>query len=438
MTTTTKPLDMDPKQLTKHYQSLKRGQPVQVIGTGFNGRLGTIVDKDNAAKTVLIKFADTPDALPTAIDVRLVEHVEVDVLDQIHPMLAKSAEDFPKLTLETFLTSPDWVFEEKYDGERQVLRWCPERGFSATTRVVGKNTGRLGDNSGKLGHIRDVLQVKGTTVLDVEIFHAMGFQALRSIMGSDDEKALARQAELGYVYAIAFDVLWLDGTDLRACSFVRRRAVLEALFADRLRQQGPPAGSRSATWVPLWLSPVARDETEKVALLERVTVAGGEGVMAKRLEGTYTDTTVPGRRSPDVLKVKPFSETDVLLVGFEGGKGKYNQDKIGALQIAQFMDREAALDSPELQGRVIPWAQYPTALRAYGERLVGLELVSMGTCAGITQEQEEAFRKDPEKFLGMPIEISYQQRWPETGLFRHPNFRRLRDDKSPLDCRYDT
>lgn len=409
-----------PKMMT--YAGLKRGMRVTVLDiTPGVDWMGTIVDKDNATKQVQVRL-DTVDRLVMA-DVTQVLVLDTDPLDQIHPMLAKSAKDFRGLTVPFLLGSDAWALEEKYDGERQILRWCPQRQFQATTRVVGKNTGRLGENTGKLAHIGRP-QGQGLVVLDVELFHADGFQRLRSIMGSDDDKANARQAEWGYVYAIAFDCLWYAGEDLRARDFNYRRSALESAL-----QQTPDH---------LRLSPIATTPAEKEALLAEVTARGGEGAMAKRWNGLYTDTGLPGRRSPDVLKIKPFSEDDVIVTGFVLGEGKYNQDKFGATQIAQFVmdddltpEMEKAILVPERQHRNIQ-----ALLKDSFENGGWGQLVDMGTCGGFTNEQEAEFRANPEAFIGKPIEIKYQQRWPDTGLFRHPNFLRLRHDKAPEECVY--
>lgn len=396
-----------PKVMT--YAGLKRGMRVEVYG-----HLGTIVDKDNAKKVVLVRVDANASASPLIAEAVDVLVLPSDPLDQIHPMLAKNAKDFAALTIPHLVASHEWAFEEKYDGERQILRYGGHRAFQATTRVVGKNTGRLGDNTGKLQHLGAPIG-SGVTVLDVELFHTEGFQRLRAIMGSDDAKANARQAEWGHVYAIAFDCLWFAGQDLRQAPFRERRQALVEALSDSPQD--------------LHVSPLASTPEEKELLLSEIAARGGEGAMVKRWSGLYTDTELPGRRSPDVLKIKPFDEADVIITGFVRGEGKYNQDMFGAITIAQWVPRELVTPEMTLLKEMSP--NNPV----FGF-VKGHTLVSMGACSGFSNEQEAEFRANPDAFINTPIEIKYQQRWPETGLFRHPNFLRLRGDKAPEQCVY--
>lgn len=417
------------------FSKLKPGMEV-IVSTDTGTRLrGRLLSKHNGSKTLKILVGKTTDL--TVPYEKYEGNPTPDPLDQIHPMLANDIFKRKTLSLDDVLQDPDWLMEEKYDGERQILTYCAGGSgglgdeyefrvrthdmtcvdFRASTRVVGKNTGRLATNSAKVAHLAGVpVPAEGVTVLDVELLHLDGFQRLRSIMGSLPARALELQAEHGWVYAVVFDVLWFAGKDLRMWEFQERRALLEWWYA-----QNKLMCERSR----LLLSAVARDSEEKRWMLNDVLASGGEGVMVKHKKGTYTDTTLSGQRSSDVLKVKPFSEADVIITGFERGKGEYNQHKFGAITFAQYVQEDDLTE--EMRKNVLPKTDGPHD---------DLVLVHMGTCSGITDEQEAAFRADPESFIGRVMEVRYQQRFSETGLMRHPNFVRLRGDKTPAECVY--
>lgn len=441
------------------FSKLKPGMRVAYdYGGSATGRL---LSKHNGSKTVTVLPDNTSEPV-SGIPVESVEVLPADPLDQIHPMLAKSISDYKNLDKDELLADPDWGLEEKYDGERQILAFFPRctgsnrcgfcddvknfptgRGdchadqpmFRATTRVVGKNTGVLGENTDKLPHLANLpVPLEGTTVLDCELMHPEGFRVLRSIMGSDTERALALQEEHGTVYAVVFDVLWFGGKDFRNDPFENRRAVLEHWY-DLYARDWAEAHVASDRLPLVRLSPIAWDEAEKRAMLDDILRRGGEGAMLKYRGGVYTDTTLPGQRSPHLLKVKPFQEADVIIYGFEMGKGEYNQHKFGAIKFAQWVHVKDLTEAMEKNIVTDVASGFWSRLEPDGfdaERY----LVHMGTCSGITDEQEAMFRANPEKYIGMPMEVKFQSRWPDTGLMRHPNFVRLREDKSAFECVY--
>jgi ATP-dependent DNA ligase len=410
------------------FSKLKPGMLVFLLGED-----ATLVSKHAGTKTAKLLFPSGEE--------RTVEAVSLWVkgrhpLDQINPMLAKDIAKQKTHSMDNVLSNPFWAMEEKYDGERQILTYIPfslpvgvvdeflrtheDVLFRATTRVVGKNSGRLAVNTRSVQHLSHApVCYGGATVFDVELLHKDGFQRLRSIMGSLPERALALQEEHGYVYAVVFDVLWYAGVDMRNEPFLERRAALEMHFRTTDMEQ---AGLR--------LSPLAWERVEKEALMERVLAAGGEGVMVKNAAGVYTDTSLPGQRSADLLKVKPFQEDDVIICGFESGKGEYNQHKIGAIRFAQWVSEQDLTRGMKIVEYSAPWDLLePVAMP-------GHVLVHMGSCSGITDEQEAAFRADQWSFIGQVMEVRFQQRWSDTGLMRHPNFVRLRDDKTAAECIY--
>jgi len=148
------------------YAQVKPGMLLDVEGHDHALR---VTGKHNGTETLLVLH-------PLEIEPLRIEMSEVlgrvapDPLAQIHPMLAKNVDDLKGMDKDALLASPEWGLEEKYDGERQILSWISRSGrfnvFRATTRVVGKNTGLLAENSVRIPQLRHVLRlgIKSTRV----------------------------------------------------------------------------------------------------------------------------------------------------------------------------------------------------------------------------------------------------------------------------------
>lgn len=84
-----------------------------------------------------------------------------------------------------------------------------------------------------------------------------------------------------------------------------------------------------------------RCEGKKQLLAERdrVVANGGEGLMLRQPESRYE-----GRRSPTLLKVKPYDDAEATVIAHEPGEGKY-QGKLGALRVRTPDGREFSIGS---------------------------------------------------------------------------------------------
>ena len=67
------------------------------------------------------------------------------------------------------------------------------------------------------------------------------------------------------------------------------------------------------------------------------------------------------------------------------------------------------------------------------------KVLEVGECSGYDEEIREMFSfkyKDRSKWVGSVIEIKANEIFNDTGKLRHPRFLRLREDKSPLECKW--
>jgi DNA ligase-1 len=197
----------------------------------------------------------------------------------------------------------DWVCEWKWDGIRaQLLR------RAGGVFLWSRGEEAIGGSFPEL--VEAATRLPPGTVLDGEIL-AWGeagvrpFADLQRRLGRRQPPAkLLREVPVAF---LAYDLLEESGADIRSLPFVDRRARLERLAAGFAP--------------PLRLSPLLAAATwpQRAALRERAREIGVEGLMLKRLGGTYG----VGRVRGDVFKwkVDPFT-VDAVLVYARPGSGR--------------------------------------------------------------------------------------------------------------------
>jgi bifunctional non-homologous end joining protein LigD len=153
---------------------------------------------------------------------------------------------------------PAWIFEPKYDGFRGLLYVTP----SASTFFYSERGLVLKGFAGLAAAVRDQLLVRDV-ILDGEVL-ALDPE------GRADFRLLMRGQ--GAPHYAAFDVLWLNGRDLRTDPLTERKRRLERLIR---------------TTTPLF-SRVLSVPWDGRALFEAVQRLDLEGIVAKRKADSYS------------------------------------------------------------------------------------------------------------------------------------------------------
>jgi len=277
----------------------------------------------------------------------------------------------------------EWLHEIKHDGYRIVARI--EEG---EVRLVSRNgkdwTKEFPQVARGVGRLP-----AGTALLDGEVAAVLP-------NGATSFQALQRRAEGGVplVY-FAFDLLHLDGWDLRGVRLEDRKQVLRRLlesapdvlrFSDHVRGQGPE-------------------------FFEKAREAGLEGVVSKRADAPYREG-----RGGDWRKAKCRLTQEMVIGGFtlssDGG------GTLGALLVGFYEDEQLVY-----AGKV-------------GSGFDGRLLVDL-------QQRLEARRRKTSPFASVPDELRRGARWVEPdlvaqvefsqwtdeGRMRQPVFLGLRDDR---------
>ncbi|HVX85918.1 MAG TPA: non-homologous end-joining DNA ligase [Phycisphaerae bacterium] len=300
----------------------------------------------------------------------------------------------------------DYAFEFKWDGVRMLafydgknLRLLSRNNLDATFRYPELH--QLGKALGKR-----------TAILDGEIIAIdergqPSFPLLQTRMNVTRPEAVARAAKAVEIAFCIFDVLYLDGRDLRDLPWTRRREVLESL-ADLL----PP---------PCRLSPARVGKGKE--MLEVARDKGLEGVMAKRTSSAY----LSGERSDAWLKVKLVGRQELVIGGWvpEVSKdGHVRTDHIGAIVLGYYEKKEFRLAGAVGTGFT------DQSSRELVKRLRPLE-TSVNPFSDVAALRK--FRA-PLRFVQpqVVVEVEYR-RWPDTGLMQQAAFKGVREDKPAKD-----
>ncbi len=340
---------------------------------------------------------------------------EYAIVPPVEPMLAKLAEELP--------AGGPFLYEPKWDGFRAIVF----RGH-ADVFIQSRDLRPLDRYFPEL-HRAFLDALPAGCVIDGEIVIAtprgLDFDALQLRL----HPAASRVAKLSKecpAEFVAFDLLAVDGCDVRAEPQHARRARLERLLAN--------IGS------PIHLTPMTRDVGVAAEWLARFEGAGLDGVIVKPKEGIYE----PGKRA--MIKVKHARTADCAVAGFRWHKAGKNE-LVGSLLLGLF-DREGRLH------HVGVTSSFTMARR----RELAAELEPLREHA----MDEHHWREWAEAFGGEMTRMpGGQSRWSagkdlswepvrvervcevkydhmQGSRFRHAAvFQRWRVDKQPSDCRYD-
>jgi ATP-dependent DNA ligase len=230
---------------------------------------------------------------------------------------------------------------------------------------------------------------------------------------------------------VAWDLLALGDRDLRGVPQQERRRLLEEVLP--------------APQPPLHVTPATRDRVMAADWFDRFEGAGLDGVIAKRLDGTYQ----PGKRA--MLKIKHQRTADCVVAGFrwhKNGPGTHVgslllglYDDAGSLHHVGITSSFSWVRRAELLGELEPLREGALEDHPWGE---WAEWASLGSADASGQRLPGATsRWNRGKDLSWePLraervcEVAYDHL--QGDRFRHATtFQRWRPDRTPESCRYD-
>lgn len=301
------------------------------------------------------------------------------------PMLAT-------LTSKRF-SDPTWLYEPKFDGERALTFYNKQ-----TVNIFSRNQINLNGTYPELVNAFDA-QTHESFIVDGEIVafdkDVTSFSKLQQRIGV--RKISLEEALKIPVYYYLFDILYLNGFDLRDLPLRTRKLLLKEIvtYKDPLRLTEGKIG-------------------EGEIYYREACKNGWEGIIAKGLESTYQ-----GKRSADWLKFKCSQSQELIILGYTAPKGK--RQFFGALLVGYY-DKGIL----SYAGKVGTGFSTHTLMNLKKEMDKYISSQSL-----IDKEIKD---KRPITWL-KPIlvgEFCFTE-WTREGKLRHPRFKGLRYDKEPND-----
>ncbi len=314
----------------------------------------------------------------------------------IHPMLATP--------IAKAFDGPEWVFEIKWDGYRAVAFIGDGR-----VRLVSRSQNDLTAQFPELGSLPQFVKAD-RAILDGEIVALdeegrPSFSLMQQRTGFQPGKRRLQRREGVPIVYYAFDLLYVDGFDLRSVALEQRKQLLQ----DRI--------------VPGGLVHFSDHYPEKgLDLFEAAKQRGLEGIVAKKRGGAYEE-----KRSRDWLKIKITQRQECVIGGYTDPEGSRNY--FGALVLGLY-DR---------QGRLIHVGQAGTGFDQKGLKEMFARLQPLTTKESPFYGAIGGLRKVHFVRPELVAEIKFAEWTHETadgGLkLRAPVFMSLRADKSAAECR---
>ena len=312
----------------------------------------------------------------------------------IHPMLATSVDD-P-------FDDPEWLFEIKWDGYRAVAFIADSK-----VRLVSRNQNDLTAQYPELHNIPSFIKAE-TAILDGEIaaLDEQGRSSFSLMQQRTGIRAGGRRAasrlDVSVLYYV-FDLLYLDGYDLRRVSLEERKDLLAKITS----LDGPVRYSDHFS--------------QGKALFDVAKQKGLEGILAKRRSSVYEE-----RRTREWLKIKITQTLDCVIGGYTDPEG--SRSYFGSVVLGLY----------DKKGELIHVGQAGTGFDQAMLKEVWQALKKLETKRSPFPNGVEALRTVHWVKPELVAEIKFTE-WThestEGGMkLRAPVFLRLREDKDPKEC----
>ncbi len=319
-------------------------------------------------------------------------------------------------TRDDAFSDPNWIYELKLDGWRILAE---RKGQEVTLR--SRNGKDLLSSFPELARALRALPLT-QVVIDGEVAcldetGRPNFQRLQQRARLSRSADVRRAMVESPATFLAFDLIGLEGYDLRQLKLTDRKAVLQHLVP----RSGPVQ----------YLDHVQR---QGEAFFQQVERMGLEGIIAKKADSKYV-----GGRRPVWVKIRAERTDDFAVVGFTAPKG--SREGFGALHLAHcdggelvyagragsgFTNKELLEVRDRLleDKRETPPCLPPPGMAAAAGGKVG------PNAFGMTQAEFTGTTWVQPRLMA---EVRFTE-WTEEPLLRHPVFVRWREDRVPEDC----
>lgn len=315
----------------------------------------------------------------------------------IHPMLATP--------VEKPFDDPEWLYEIKWDGYRAVSFIADGK-----VRLVSRNQNDLTAQYSELHDLPKLVKAE-TAILDGEIVALdeegrSSFSLMQQRTGiRHGGRRTAARGDIQVRYYV-FDLLYLDGYDLRRVALEQRKEALLHVVSpgDLLRY--------------------SEHFSHGLALFEAAKQKGLEGILAKRRTSVYEE-----RRSREWLKIKVTHTLDCVIGGYSDPEG--SRQYFGSIVLGLY----------DKKGRLIHVGQAGSGFDQKTLTGVWQQLEKLQTNRNPFYGSVDALRRVHWLKPELVAEIKFSEWTHETAegsaKLRAPVFQGLREDKDPKECRFE-
>lgn len=392
------------KDITDQNKSVLSGQDLEKIAKNKPAIYKSETEKtEKKEKTQPASKSAVKKKLKKQVDPEAIEipKSEVDVKSVLKTAKKESFPAFFTPMLATLVDSPfddpGWEYEIKWDGYR-ALAFMDQKNIELRSR----NNKSFND---KFYPVFDALGDWGIhAVVDGEIV-VVNDEGISNFNALQNWRSEADGQLLYYV----FDLLWFEGKNLTSLTLKERKAILQTLVPkDSIIKSGFSLDAKG---------------TEFFEVAEKM---GLEGIIAKRSDSTYQ----PGERSKNWLKIKVQKRQEVVIAGYtrnEGTSKLFSSLLLGTYQ----------------QGKLKYVGKVGTGFNNKQQKEM-LALFEPLTVKKSPFDSEPDYNK-PSRFRPNPprakaiwlkpklvCEINFAE-ITEDGVFRHPSFIALREDKDATE-----
>jgi bifunctional non-homologous end joining protein LigD len=294
------------------------------------------------------------------------------LLRRVFPPMLATLTDTPPL-------GDAWAYELKYDGFRAVCA-IVDGSIAVWSRNELDLAPRFPAVAAALSKLKGPEMVIDGEIVVLDEQGAPRFQLLQQ---GDRREIL-----------IVFDILWLDGEDLRGKTYAERRAILE----------------KTLKRTPAAIKVSEKITTSGAEALERAKKSGWEGIIAKRRSSVYEP-----RRSKEWLKIKAINEQELIVVGWN--PSTHSSKEIGSLHLAVMGD-DGAL---HYAGKV--GTGFSAKQRVWWKDELSKDVVSQSLVKDAPRERVATWVKP--RFV---VQVAFTE-WTADNRLRHPSFLGIREDK---------
>jgi bifunctional non-homologous end joining protein LigD len=272
-----------------------------------------------------------------------------------------------------------WAYELKYDG------------FRAVCAIVGGSIAMWSRNELDLAPrfpavAAALSKVKGPEMVidgEIVVLDEQGAPRFQLLQQGDRREIL-----------IVFDILWLDGEDLRKRTYDERRTILE----------------KTLKRTPAAIKVSEKITTSGAEALERAKKSGWEGIIAKRRTSVYE-----ARRSKEWLKIKAINEQELIVIGWN--PSTHSSKEVGSLHLAVMGDGGAL----HYAGKV--GTGFSAKQRVWWKDELSKDVIPNPPAKDAPRVRVATWVKP--RFV---VQVAFTE-WTADNRLRHPAFLGIREDK---------